>query len=347
MATSELKINRKRKFYGENYVLHKEIVLKNVPLYIGENQWNERVCRYCNRKNGETKFRNRNAHTLPESIGNKTLFSNDECIDCNTYFGSTLESDFGNFTLFDRLFFGIQGKSNQPPKYKNRDVKCQNTISQNGCSIQLFDDSNLKFKLTPDNGLTLFTDSFSFNIHSRQGTISLPKEGKSFIPKNIFKCFVKMFLGIIDYNELKYFTDTISWVRYNNESGIALFNNRLNLLYSVNLDMRTDTIRACVFKRMTDNIELPYMSFLLLFGHFSYQIVIPFSSKDSTLMNSKFIFHGYPNLSYMKNPSSRISYEILNLSSPEKTCSVESDKVGILSYRLSNARFNSLPSFTW
>ena len=46
----------------------------------------ERTCRFCGKAFGQTRFRE-NAHLIPDSIGNKDLFSDFECDHCNRFFG--------------------------------------------------------------------------------------------------------------------------------------------------------------------------------------------------------------------------------------------------------------------
>ena len=62
-----------------------------------ENQ----VCRFCRKSKPEVSFRS-DAHAIPESLGNKSLFTNYECDRCNQFFGRGIENDFGTWSNIKR-----------------------------------------------------------------------------------------------------------------------------------------------------------------------------------------------------------------------------------------------------
>lgn len=59
-----------------------------------------RKCRFCGRAKPEVSFR-KEAHALPESIGNESLFTYYECDTCNQAFGEGCENDFGKLVAAD------------------------------------------------------------------------------------------------------------------------------------------------------------------------------------------------------------------------------------------------------
>ncbi|MCD8073421.1 MAG: HNH endonuclease [Alistipes sp.] len=54
-----------------------------------------RRCRYCGKSAPETTFLSK-AHTVSEALGNKTIYTNDECDKCNATFASTIDPQFIN-----------------------------------------------------------------------------------------------------------------------------------------------------------------------------------------------------------------------------------------------------------
>ena len=66
-------------------------------------------CRFCKKTKPEASFK-RKAHTFPNFMGNKELLSLDECDECNSFFGNTIERDAAEFFLPHRALFGIEGK---------------------------------------------------------------------------------------------------------------------------------------------------------------------------------------------------------------------------------------------
>src|SRR5688500_17375532 len=61
---------------------------------------NERICRFCGKSSSDTVFKDF-AHLIPESLGNKLVFSDFECDNCNHLFG-TYDNHLANFIGPDR-----------------------------------------------------------------------------------------------------------------------------------------------------------------------------------------------------------------------------------------------------
>lgn len=67
--------------------------------WVGEPDKQKRVCRYCHRSMPEVSFK-KVAHTISEALGNKSIKTNDECDECNQFFGDTIEQDFLVYSIF-------------------------------------------------------------------------------------------------------------------------------------------------------------------------------------------------------------------------------------------------------
>ena len=50
------------------------------------------------------------AHTISEGFGNKHIITNDECDECNEYFGKYVEPDLIEYLDPFRVFFGVQAR---------------------------------------------------------------------------------------------------------------------------------------------------------------------------------------------------------------------------------------------
>lgn len=55
----------------------------NEEKYFGHSKYSERKCRFCGESYPKVKFKDKNAHAIPDSLGNKLLFCYDECMTCN------------------------------------------------------------------------------------------------------------------------------------------------------------------------------------------------------------------------------------------------------------------------
>ncbi len=52
-------------------------------IYTGPYDLRKCICRFCNKKYPEARFKKKNAHAIPDALGNKLVFCNDECVKCN------------------------------------------------------------------------------------------------------------------------------------------------------------------------------------------------------------------------------------------------------------------------
>lgn len=76
-----------------------------------------RVCRFCGKPSGQTQFRE-DAHLVPDSIGNKDLFSDFECDHCNRFFGLQFENELAPF-LGISLTLTVAKTRNGIPTFKS------------------------------------------------------------------------------------------------------------------------------------------------------------------------------------------------------------------------------------
>ena len=100
-------------FYSKKYELVSEHYLSPNDRKTVLGDAANKVCRFCRRRTPDVSF-NKIAHTIPESLGNKILFSAYECDSCNQSFGSGIENDFGNWSKPMRTFARIRGKRGVP-----------------------------------------------------------------------------------------------------------------------------------------------------------------------------------------------------------------------------------------
>lgn len=160
-----------------------------------------RRCRYCGRSYPDTTFRSR-AHTISEALGNKTLFTNDECDGCNTRFCRTIEIEFIN--RLSHLFpvYNIAGK-NGSRQLRGRDYTlCRLETDKKAMPIVLsFSDATVgrKYGECPTD-LTLYARS----------------RAREWRPRNIYRFLCKFVIGSLDNRLLRYFGRTIEWINGRN-----------------------------------------------------------------------------------------------------------------------------------
>ena len=64
------------------FVTYNVISFGDKEEYTGPNDLNACVCRFCGKKYPEVRFKKKNAHAIPDALGNKLVFCIDECQSC-------------------------------------------------------------------------------------------------------------------------------------------------------------------------------------------------------------------------------------------------------------------------
>lgn len=212
---------------------------------IGKGLKENRICRFCGKKYGETTF-NSEAHAISEALGNKKIILNDECDECNKFFDKNIENDFIVFNDFFRAFYGIENKKHKIPNIKNN-------------KFDLLNKGNNKIFIS-------VKDNFDGNnLHLNFG------KGK---PQNLYKALCKFVISVIDEKYLSNLQETIQWIMGKREvkklpKVIENF-NPYNIVKEPNI---------VVFIRKNNN-DLPFMFSTLFFATIAYTFIIPFSNKD-------------------------------------------------------------------
>lgn len=220
---------------------------------IGEKSF---LCIFCKAGKPTAKFETK-AHALPNFIGNNTLFTHRECDACNSRFGRLLESEFAGFMHLDHLVSGVKGK-NGLLKFRHSDA----TIQTDGA---LIDWSNI-----PNEHL---------QYDKEAGTIRVKQIMPAFTPVAIYKCLVKMAIGLMPDSELSHFRETIEWICEDNHNLTKFRFEELWFLFgSASTLENYSGISALVLRRkIIDDNKIPYMIFRLTYANFVFHVPIPLS----------------------------------------------------------------------
>ena len=179
-------------FYEERYI-------GTHPLFLRPGQRlvlaapDPRICRFCRRDSATTPFRH-DAHAIPQLLGNRTLFTREECDECNLLFGSTIENDLGNWTKPTRTFSRIKGK-NGVPTLKNE---------KEGWRIE-YDGTSLR--------MTQYESNPKFNVDIEKRQFSLQLKRDPYTPVAVLKALIRVGLTLLPHDELANFAETLKWVR--------------------------------------------------------------------------------------------------------------------------------------
>jgi len=219
-----------------------------------------RICKYCGKSmsNGAT-FHNE-AHAIPESLGNKTIISADECDACNDFFSNTIDKDIFEYLKLFRVLYGQKGKIGIPKlKFKNNTVVTHD--GKKAIIIQNIHGNDDKIDLSRDN----FKIPLEFN------------EKINFM--NIYRSLVKYVLAVIPNDEIINFTETVKWIMNIKNNGDIL--NLPSVAAKIDLNNYYEQPILMIYKRKTNDKSLPYMYAELRITNFIFVYIIPFSNKDT------------------------------------------------------------------
>lgn len=288
-------------FYDKHYtVLEWKLLNYTDWVYLGDEH--SKKCRFCGRTEKDGATFNKIAHCFPESIGNHFLASYYECDSCNSFFGDTIESDFGNFMNLYHSISQIRGKK-KIPDHISTDRQSKITQSSGLPILSVVSEDEEKEK-EPDN-------SNSPHVTIRGNHIEYTDVAPTHYPIAVFKCFVKMALSVIPESELPSFQDTILWLREKRHSNIFKY-KKLLCRYKFIPGYNT-TKYPCywLFKRkgVSQCAIYPRYVFCITYGNFSYAIEVPVTSE---------LNHSIKDVPFPPLPFVTESENYIDLSSPSK-----------------------------
>ena len=256
----------------------------------------ENKCRFCGKSYPDVKFKF-DAHSIPEFMGNKSLFSKYECDTCNLKYFNRFENEMANFMLPHNAFSGIKVKKNKIPKYKQEG---QPRIENNGNKILLTNVSDTIFE------------------NNQKNNFEIPIKIPAYIPDFIYRCLVKIALSIISEDKLSGYKETLNWLmNKNSNSNVKPF--MLFSIYSYNIQL--NEISCILLERKTESEEnFPQSIFSLAYKNFAFQTYLPYHQKEKLDINLKaFPFVIPTNIDLNKNYKDTRTFNLIDLSSKERT----------------------------
>jgi hypothetical protein len=261
-------------FIAKNYVVLGEYKLQNehkIKLWNAQSQ----TCRYCGTvKPPKTAWKE--AHALPESVGNTSIIAKDECSKCNDYFAHSIEDDFGKYLNLSKSATRIPGKKGIP-SFKTSKGKSR------------IDWENGKFKVEQ-----YYDDPFA-SIDVATKTVTMASESQPCTPLAIYKCFTKMAIAIMPPHFLHDYRQTIAWLMNGlHEEGAADVASMAKCLFQFQPGPQPNTGRCLLFKKRIPNTLIPDTIFVLTVGNQSFQIMIPCLPCDNALVGKSVPLPTYP-----------------------------------------------------
>lgn len=144
----------------------------------------------CNEKNNFKKI----AHVVSESVGNKILYSYDECDKCNHNFGITFEDDFAKYMLPYKIVCNIFGKKS---KMAYKEAHSQHRIQMNR--------TNNIAENIPSKGIILDNSTDKMIEIIDKDTMKITLKRQEYKSTYVYLAFLKMALSLMPKEEYKKF----------------------------------------------------------------------------------------------------------------------------------------------
>lgn len=230
--------------------LHKNLKNKSV-----------RICRFCGVSNNKNLFR-KEAHSIPEFLGNSYLLNDFECDKCNTLFG-TYETCFADYLIIERVISGTKGKKGTPELVQNKSEKF---IKRNSSAL-----NNKEIKVQGIAGSDIVIDGESEKIATQFKL--------SYIPINIYRSLLKMALSIIRHEDVKLYNTAVDFLfdsKYLDE-----FESFAKVLrYDVDTTHRVPEPTCILFKKRDLHKKIPMHFFFLYYENIIFCLPLPFNLLD-------------------------------------------------------------------
>ena len=253
-------------YFDERYdiIFDQPLVLPQ-PFYISDTKEGDvRTCRFCRRAVPEVTFNSR-AHTVPESMGNKSLLSKNECDECNQFFAQQYDDHLSKRFMLMRATSQIRGK-NGVPTYKDKEGKIRIEMGGEGPGITIeSEDLFAKFKKDGPHAFKL----------------PVPTPSQPYVPVRAAMALIKAACSLVPASELEQVRTTIDWLMGNVGATVSYFPILHTFVPGPN-PYRDG--KVMLLRRKVDE-PIPYLWCILATGNVQLQFFVPFCEGDTWLNN--------------------------------------------------------------
>lgn len=227
-------------------------------------------CRFCGTSAPSDFGKKTNAHTFPEGLGNKTIFSLSECTACNF-----------KFSRYEDALCKVVG-----PYLTLGGTKGKNGVRQTGRS-----NGNLVLKHENNFGKRRIqikarnVDNFSSVRRIDDETISLriPVSREMFVPRYAYKALLKIALSLLPVEELNLFRRNLDCLQSVDEPP-GEYPLQVGFSYA-SVGNAPPTIGCVILRRINANAPIPYIIAIFQAGSVCFQIAPRSEEKDRLVPN--------------------------------------------------------------
>lgn len=222
-------------------------------------------CRFCGVEDQSAFGRRTNAHTFPEALGNKILFSLDECKSCN-----------GKFSIYEDSLCKAIGPFLTLGGVKGKKRIRQTGRSNSNCVIRHSDQDDRRY-------LQMRTQGPTDNVLGTvPGTdviqLRMPVQGDKFIPLYAYKALAKIGISLLPEDELHRFRGIIECLQIKDTAPASRI-PRVGFSYSY-VGNAPPALAGRLVRRKAEKAQVPYMIAIFLAGSVCFQIWLRSDDKD-------------------------------------------------------------------
>lgn len=212
----------------------------------------------------DTTFR-KEAHIIPELLGNKYLVSDFECDNCNILFNK-YENELANWLGMVRTILGTPGK-NKIPNYKSaKNEITTETINFRGQRVTMV-------SKTDKTGNAIKVDNST-------GNTTLKYLKQAYVPIKVYKSMLKIALSMISETDVNDYDEAIKFLLKQEKD--VLFDNfaRMMCHQLPLMEFCVNKPHCLLFSKKDDNLKIPKHFFIIKYANFMYCFPLPFSKND-------------------------------------------------------------------
>lgn len=229
--------------------------------WIGNENVNKRVCRFCGKSYPEVTF-DKVAHAVQDALGNKLLFCYEECDTCNHDL-APIEDHFRKIMDFRRAMYHIPRKgTTYTPKIVGK-----------------------SFIVKPDNQgfpeLYLMEESIPKGVDRNQHFMMRLELKDSMINEDMYKALCKMVIDMLPSAELTHFDNTIKWITANGTWAPDSLPSTLLTVLPTERVVYPQPVLDILFNNKGQMLHSPYCTGVLWIYDIAYMFVMPFTDIDA------------------------------------------------------------------
>ncbi len=247
-------------FYDQHYsiVFDSELTVGRHIKLADQPHTEGRLCRFCGLGKPQVTFR-KIAHAVPEFLGNKSLFSQNECDACNEKLADEYEDHLSKWFGPMRAVSQIRGKGGVPT-YKNKDIRIE--MGEKGLEIGIVAEE-LESSLN-------FDGPFTFKI-----PVATPAQAH--VPLRAAKALLKVACSICPRELLSECQPTIDWLMSRANVRLSMF----PVLFAFTPGPNPYRDGKVLLLRRKSDAKLPFLWCILATANFRFQFFVPFCPSDT------------------------------------------------------------------